>query len=122
MEGPETAQRITTDLATPPDILDLSPRCPWRPPDWRWRLARLRAGGVRLLRESDDEWVRRVVGLLRSARTDGVRHPPHDARDHALDRAIDLHTRPDDTLRQAIEYRTLAGVTVDDIAARVDIP
>jgi hypothetical protein len=104
----------------PPYVLDLLPACPWRPVDWRWQLACLRARGERRLRRLDDEAVRRAARFLRTiARLGRARAESHDP---AVAAALRLHDVPDGWDRQAIECYILAGLDDSEIAARVGLP
>jgi len=102
------------------DPLDLHPRCPWRPLDWRWCLARLLTGPtVGFGRRWTDAWVRRAEQFVRvSARR--AAPPRRRARepDPVVAAALDLRAAGGPNRRLEVEARLLAGQGYDEVASR----
>ena len=105
-------------------LLDVVPENPFRPLDWRWRLARaLAARGARPRRRWADPWVERALRYARLARRlGGPSHPDLHALDPELAAALALHTAPAGHLRLDLETRMVAGQDDATIAARTGLP
>jgi hypothetical protein len=97
---------------------EISPSNPFRPLDWRMRLAiaRVEHPRVRRSRKLDDACVRRAVGHLRAARPRG-RRADHDPAIEAATRLRDGDPR----LRDELEAWLLTGLGDAEIAARLDL-
>jgi hypothetical protein len=102
-------------------LLECHPHNPFRPVDWRWRLADHLAGyGRRFRQKWIDAWVRRAARFRRLL----LRHgdPAHKkvvARDPALATACRLNSDP--RTRLVVEAAILAGESYDAVAARVGL-
>jgi hypothetical protein len=121
MDRPEIETTAIAGPAAQRALMDLAACCPWRPPDWRVRLAGLRTRGVRSLRRLDDPWVGRCTRHLKRSCRRGGRGTRVPDGDDAVSRAFELHDALDTTRRLAVECGLLAGMTDEEIAARCGI-
>jgi hypothetical protein len=105
------------------DMPDLDPRSPFRPPWWRWGLAREHRRTGRLPARLDDRWVRRARRVLSTLDESGgdLDHPRVTAVDPAVAGAYGLHSVGDARLRIEVEARLLAGQDDAAIASRVGL-
>jgi len=105
-------------------LLDFVPENPFRPLDWRRRLARaLATGGGRPRRRWTDPWVRRALKYARALRRLGSPiHPKLVRLDPDLAAALALHAAPAGPSRLALEVRLIAGQGDATIAARTGLP
>jgi len=106
------------------DLLDFVPENPFRPLDWRRRLARaLASRGGRPRRRWSDPWVLRALVYARVARRIGSPlHPKLTRSDPDLAAALALHAAPAGPSRLALEVRLIAGQDDATIAARTGLP
>jgi hypothetical protein len=105
------------------DLMRLHPRCPTRPPDWRWHWARLLVDEVlRPSRRRDDESVLRAMRFLSVLNfcKDETDHETLAERMPDLWQAHAIYTGPP-TLRWAVEARILAGESFESIASKCGI-
>jgi hypothetical protein len=105
------------------DMPDLDLRSPFRPPWWRWGLAREHRRAGRLPARLDDRWVRRARRVLSALAESGgdLDHPRVIAVDPAVVAAYRFHSSGDARLRAEVEARLLAGQDDAAIASRVDL-
>jgi hypothetical protein len=101
-------------------VVDLSPACPWRPVDWRLRLARLRARGELQGRGLDDAWVRRAARFHRESARRGREFAA--GRDAGLAAALHLLDDVRGRDRLAVECLLLAGLGDGEVATRLGLP
>jgi hypothetical protein len=109
---------MTMDATT--TLLECSPHNPFRPPDWRWRLADYLVENPRFRRRWVDAWARRAARFRRLLLRHGdPSHPKVVARDPALAAAYRLKSEPGPRL--VVEASLLAGESYDAVAARVGL-
>ena len=106
------------------DLLDVVPENPWRPLDWRWKLARALADrGGRPRRRWSDPLVLRALRYARALRRLGnPAHPKLRKLDPDLAAALALRDAPAGPLRLGVEIRLIAGQDDPTIAARTGLP
>jgi hypothetical protein len=104
-------------------LLHHSPKCPFRPIDWRWIVAAFLARtGSRTRRRWIDGPVRRAAKYLRwAARPSTSGRSKRSSLDPAIAGAVALRSGPSSPVRTAIEALLLAGVDDRSIAARVGL-
>jgi hypothetical protein len=104
-------------------LLHHSPRCPFRPIDWRWVVAAFlaRTNSRTRLRWIDGP-IRRAAKYLRwAARPSTSGRSKRSPTDPAIAGAVALRSGPSSPVRTAIEALLLAGVDDRTIAARVGL-
>jgi hypothetical protein len=98
--------------------------CPWRYPDWRWKIALLSLE-TKLPRraETRDSLVRQVRQVLKESRTSQPSYPPGNQGGfkNALWQAAGIH-RGEPLFRAKLEALVLADVSVGLIADRCEVP
>jgi hypothetical protein len=103
-------------------LLECHPRNPFRPPDWRWRLADYLVECPRFRRRWVDAWARRAARFRRLLLDHGdPSHPKVVARDPALAEAYWLHHQAEPATRLVAEAAILAGESYDAVASRVGL-
>jgi hypothetical protein len=123
---PGDLESLATDLM--PDthnfsLLHHSPKCPFRPIDWRWIVAAFLARtSSRTRRRWIDGPIRRAVKYLRWAtRPSTSGRSKRSPMDPSIAGAVALRSGPASPIRTAIEALLLAGVDDCTIAARVGL-
>jgi hypothetical protein len=99
-------------------LIDINPRNPFRPPDWRWKRALCLFDERMTLHGRDDHWTRSAIRLVE--RLDAGSTPPgrrRTATDGVLDDAHALKFSDDPRCRWEAEARILAGQEPAAIAA-----
>jgi hypothetical protein len=103
--------------------VDINPRNPFRPPDWRWKRALyLFEGQANPHSRCDDRWTRSAIRLIERLDAGGI--PPGRRRtvtDGVLDDAHALKFSDDPRCRWEAEARILAGQEPAAIAAGLDV-
>jgi hypothetical protein len=106
-------------------LIDLRPESPYRPVDWRYRLAEaILSGQLPPSRGRLDPWVGRVIRFLsdQSAGKDDAPCPGSALLDPALLAAFQVRSAVDSRLRSELEARVLAGQSTAAIAALCGLP
>lgn len=101
-------------------LLDLYPRNPYRPVDWRWRLAGLVRSGSIPRRRPQDPWVRQAIRF--QDRLEAVRlRRRHALTLASIEAAHEIRNSPDTWVRFEIETRVLAHQQFEVIASRCNL-
>jgi hypothetical protein len=109
--SPLTAGPLGCDAVFAADDFSWRRESPFRPPDWRWKLAnRLLVEKLPRRPETKDPWVRRIARHLRPGRVvEGLRSPRRASYDHVLAEASAIRFAADPLIGGEVEAWVLTG-------------
>jgi hypothetical protein len=106
-------------------LTHLRPTSPYRPPQWRWELAKRYKSDLRALTENQDYYLRNAFTLIRAlerCRDDWERIDIYDSMPAGLTDAYDCFTEERlNRFRWEVEARLLAGMTDAEISAETGL-